>query len=54
MTTPPNKETASKRKPRTWGDIYRAALRRGDDHGYAAFLAYEHERRQERKKKQDS
>jgi hypothetical protein len=32
---------------KTWGDVYRAALRRGDDHGYAAYLA---DRRMERQK----
>ena len=24
---------------KTWGDVFRAALRRGYDHGYAAYLA---------------
>lgn len=36
---------------KTWGDIFRAALRRGDDHGYAAYLA---DRYMERKMKHDS
>lgn len=38
------------RKQNDWGTIYRNALARGDDHGYAAFLADEWERRQARKK----
>lgn len=38
-----------KRKPHTWGSIFRNALRRGEDHGYAAFLAGEWEKRQGRK-----
>jgi hypothetical protein len=44
---------ARKKKPRaphTWGSIFRKALRRGDDHGYAAFLADAWEKRQQRKK----
>ena len=31
---------------KTWGDIYRAALHRGEDHGYAAYLADQWEKRQ--------
>lgn len=30
----------------TWGDIYHAALRRGEDHGAAAYLADRWEARQ--------
>lgn len=39
-----------KRRRRTWGEVYRNALTRGDDHGYAAFLADEYVRRQNRQK----
>lgn len=35
--------------PRTWGSIYNAALRRGLDHGYAAYLADQWEKRRTRK-----
>jgi hypothetical protein len=37
---------------KTWGDIYNAALRRGYDHGYAAFLADQWEKRQKQKTKE--
>lgn len=37
---------------KTWGDIFLAAVRRGIDHGYAAFLADEYERRKQRKLEQ--
>ena len=30
---------------KTWGDVYNAALRRGEDHGYAAHLADEWDKR---------
>ena len=30
---------------KTWGEIFRAALRRGCDHGYAAYLADGYEKR---------
>ena len=30
---------------KTWGDIFRAALRRGCDHGYAGWLADKYEKR---------
>lgn len=30
---------------RTWGDVFRAAVRRGDDHGYAAHVADEYVKR---------
>ena len=38
-------------KPRfkDWGEVYRNALRKGCDHGYAAYLANEWEKRQEKK-----
>ena len=36
---------------KTWGDIFRAAVRRGVDHAYAAFLADEWEKRAKRKRK---
>lgn len=35
-----------KREPKTWGEIYRAALGRGEDHGAAAYLADHWETRQ--------
>lgn len=34
---------------KTWGDIFRASVRRGDDHGYAAYLADQYEKRKESK-----
>lgn len=34
-----------KRKTHTWGSIFRNALKRGYDHGYAAFLADAWEKR---------
>jgi hypothetical protein len=34
------------KKHKTWGDVFYAALRRGDDHGYAAYLADRWEARQ--------
>ena len=34
---------------KTWGDVYRAALRRGYDHGYAAYLADQWERKTNKK-----
>lgn len=37
------------RTPHTWGSIFRNALKRGEDHGYAAFLAGQWEKRQGRK-----
>ena len=39
MTNKPN-------NPQTWGNIYHAAIRRGEDPGYAAYLADQWERRQ--------
>lgn len=40
-----------KPKPtRSWGSIYRNALRRGYDHGYAGFLADGWEKRQKKTK----
>jgi len=36
---------AMKRKTHTWGSIFRNALKRGYDHGYAAFLADAWEKR---------
>ena len=33
-------------RPHTWGSIFNNALRRGDDHGYAAFTADRWEARQ--------
>lgn len=35
--------------PRTWGSVYSSALRRGLDHGYAAYLADQWEKRKARK-----
>jgi len=40
-----------KRKPHTWGSIFRNALKRGYDHGYAASLADAWEKRQAKGKK---
>ncbi len=40
-----NKPKRKPRKKATWGSIYRNALARGDDHGYAAFLAETWEKR---------
>lgn len=40
-----------KRQKHTWGSIYRNALKRGDDHGYAAFLADGWEKRKAKKPK---
>lgn len=37
------------KRKRTWGSIFRSALRRGLDHGYAAFLADGWELRQKKK-----
>jgi len=34
----------------TWGDIYNTAVLRGIDHGYAAWLADEWEKRQEKQR----
>jgi hypothetical protein len=39
MKKPSKPNKPNKRKPHTWGSIYRNALARGEDHGYAAFLA---------------
>ena len=33
----------------TWGSIYQNSVDRGDDHGYAAFLADQWERRKEKR-----
>ena len=33
----------TKRKKKSWGDIYRAAVKRGYDHGYAGYLADRYE-----------
>lgn len=41
-------------KPRTWGEIYRTALRRGDDPGYAGHLADKWKKRQEKKQEKES
>lgn len=35
----------------TWGDVFLRALRRGDDHGYAAYLADAAIKREERGRK---
>jgi hypothetical protein len=35
---------------KTWSDIYLASLRRGDDHGYAAYLAEMYERKTKKQK----
>jgi hypothetical protein len=40
----PSREPRRRRKS-TWGDTYDAALRRGYDHGYAAFAADRQEAR---------
>ena len=40
-------------RPKTWGDIYTLAVRRGCDHGYAAWLADRWEKRRERMKQLD-
>lgn len=32
----------------SWGDVFRAALRRGEDHGYAAYLADQWEKQKDR------
>lgn len=45
----PRRKRALKRKLNTWGSIFRNALRRGDDHGYAAFLADQWEARMKNK-----
>jgi hypothetical protein len=39
-------------KKKAWGDIYTAAVRRGYDHGYAAWLADQWERRKQAEKPQ--
>ena len=39
---------------KTWGDVFRAALRRGYDHGYAAYLADQWEKRHETNKKKNA
>lgn len=36
---------------KTWGDIFRAALRRGCDHGYAGYLADKYEQRKEKERR---
>ena len=46
-----NDGLGAKVKIKTWGDIYNAALARGEDNGYAAYLADEYEKRMERKSK---
>jgi len=38
------------RRPHTWGSIFRNAVARGLDHGYAAFLADAWEKRQAKKR----
>lgn len=43
-----------KRKPHTWGSIYLNAIARGYDNGYAAWLAYNWERRQLKKQKKEA
>lgn len=40
-----------KRRQHTWGSIYNNALARGNDHGYAAYLADQWEARKDAKKK---
>lgn len=40
-----------KRRPNDWGTMFRNALARGLDHGYAAFLADGWEKRQAKKEK---
>ena len=35
-------------KRKSWGDVYHAALRRGWDHGYAAWVADRYEKRKRR------
>jgi len=39
-------QNKKKRTPATWGSIFRNAVARGEDHGYAASLADAWERRQ--------
>ena len=39
------------RKKRDWGDAYYSALAKGYDHGYAAHVADQAMKRQEKKKK---
>lgn len=41
------------RKPNDWGVIFRNALARGDDHGYAAYLADAWEARHKRKQEHE-
>ena len=36
--------------PHTWGSVYQNALNRGIDHGYAAYLADQWEKRDAKKK----
>jgi len=38
-----------KRPYANWGEVFRASVRRGDDHGYAAFLADNWLKRQKKK-----
>jgi hypothetical protein len=38
------------KRTHTWGNIYRNALARGEDHGYAASLADQWEKRQAKRK----
>ena len=47
--SPKMKMKTKERKPETWGSIYRNSLARGDDHGYAAFLADQWEKRNAKK-----
>ena len=47
-------EAKKRAKPKTWGDVYNAALRRGDDHSWAAHLADQWEKRQKTKKRKDA
>lgn len=42
-------EEGNKPSTHTWGSIFRCALARGDDHGHAAYLADEWEKRQQRR-----
>ena len=39
-----------KRKKHTWGSIYLLAVRRGYDHGYAAYLADRWQKRKDGKR----
>lgn len=44
-THTPEGKTIKRALARTWGDVFRAHLRRGEDHGSAAYAADEWEKR---------